>query len=64
VPAQRTIPRIFHQTSANETIPEAWKDLVKSCKETYSEFEYKVCLSWVGGYWRRWMLIVAALDRR
>ncbi|KAG5745192.1 hypothetical protein H9Q72_001907 [Fusarium xylarioides] len=41
VPAQRTIPRIFHQTSANETIPEAWKDLVKSCRETYSEFEYK-----------------------
>jgi hypothetical protein len=42
LPEQQTIPRIFHQTSANETIPEAWTDLVQSCKNTYSDFEYMV----------------------
>ncbi|KAM0215317.1 hypothetical protein ACHAPA_004035 [Fusarium lateritium] len=41
LPEQQTIPRIFHQTSANETVPEAWKDLVKSCRDAYSDFEYK-----------------------
>ncbi|EKJ75255.1 hypothetical protein FPSE_04573 [Fusarium pseudograminearum CS3096] len=40
LPEQQTIPRIFHQTSANETIPEAWTDLVQSCKTTYSDFTY------------------------
>ncbi|KAF5657691.1 SUR1-like protein [Fusarium heterosporum] len=40
LPEQQTIPRIFHQTSANETVPEAWKDLVKSCRDAYSDFEY------------------------
>lgn len=43
LPEQQTIPRIFHQTSANETIPEAWTDLVQSCKTTYSDFTYMVC---------------------
>jgi hypothetical protein len=47
LPEQQTIPRIFHQTSANETVPEAWKDLVKSCRDAYSDYEYKV-----GGYSR------------
>ncbi|KAJ4127776.1 CSG1/SUR1-like protein [Fusarium equiseti] len=40
LPEQQTIPRIFHQTSANETVRPAWKDLVQSCKATYSDFEY------------------------
>lgn len=35
------IPRILHQTSATTTIPDKWVDLQKSCKEAYSEFEYK-----------------------
>ncbi|KAJ4251448.1 CSG1/SUR1-like protein [Fusarium torreyae] len=41
LPEQQTIPRIFHQTSANETVPEAWTHLVQSCKDAYSEYEYK-----------------------
>ncbi|KAF5023462.1 hypothetical protein F66182_4462 [Fusarium sp. NRRL 66182] len=40
LPEQQTIPRIFHQTSANKTVPEAWTHLVQSCKDSYSEFEY------------------------
>lgn len=39
---QHRIPRILHQTAATEKIPEAWVDLVKSCKEAYSDYEYKV----------------------
>lgn len=39
---QQTIPRILHQTVANETIPEKWTLSQKSCKDTYSDFEYKV----------------------
>ena len=42
LPEQQTIPRIFHQTSANETIRPAWAELVQSCKATYSDFEYMV----------------------
>ncbi|KAH7246771.1 nucleotide-diphospho-sugar transferase [Fusarium tricinctum] len=38
---KQTIPRILHQTSANETVPYAWTDLVQSCKSAYSDFEYK-----------------------
>ncbi|KAH7207776.1 nucleotide-diphospho-sugar transferase [Fusarium redolens] len=41
LPEQQIIPRIFHQTSANETVPEVWTDLVQSCRNTYSDFEYK-----------------------
>lgn len=40
--ALNKIPRILHQTSATEIIPDKWIHLQKSCKETYSEFEYKV----------------------
>lgn len=39
-----SIPRIFHQTSATEVIPDKWKESVEGCKKIYSEFEYKVCL--------------------
>ncbi|KAH8672365.1 nucleotide-diphospho-sugar transferase [Ilyonectria robusta] len=39
--ALNKIPRILHQTSATEIIPDKWIHLQKSCKETYSEFEYK-----------------------
>ncbi|KAF7550249.1 hypothetical protein G7Z17_g5863 [Cylindrodendrum hubeiense] len=35
------IPRILHQTSATETIPDKWIQLQQSCKDSYSEFEYK-----------------------
>ena len=36
------IPRILHQTTATETIPEKWVQPQQSCKEAYSDFEYKV----------------------
>ena len=38
-----TIPRILHQTSATDDIPERWVAARQSCKDVYSEFEYKVC---------------------
>jgi hypothetical protein len=38
------IPRILHQTAATETIPNKWMESQKSCKEAYSDFEYKVIL--------------------
>lgn len=43
---QRKIPRILHQTCANDTIPEKWVNSQRSCKEAYSEYEYKVCFTW------------------
>lgn len=36
------IPRILHQTTATETIPDKWVQTQRSCKEAYSDFEYKV----------------------
>ncbi|KAJ5874355.1 uncharacterized protein N7529_002785 [Penicillium soppii] len=36
------IPRILHQTTATETVPEKWIEPQQSCKEAYSDFEYKV----------------------
>lgn len=39
------IPRILHQTTATETIPEQWVRSQKSCKQAYSDFEYRVYLS-------------------
>jgi hypothetical protein len=39
------IPRILHQTAANETIPNKWIESQQSCKEAYSDFEYKVILT-------------------
>ncbi|KAM0251935.1 hypothetical protein ACHAQJ_007950 [Trichoderma viride] len=36
------IPRILHQTTANSTIPDKWVQSQRSCRETYSEFEYKL----------------------
>lgn len=40
---QHPIPMILHQTTANEAIPDKWVQSQKSCKEAYSNFEYKVC---------------------
>lgn len=37
------IPRILHQTCANSTIPSKWVNSQQTCKEVYSDFEYKVC---------------------
>ncbi|KAJ5413747.1 hypothetical protein N7509_000374 [Penicillium cosmopolitanum] len=36
------IPLILHQTTATETIPDHWIRSQKSCKQAYSEFEYKL----------------------
>lgn len=36
------IPRILHQTTATETIPDKWMKSQRSCKDAYSDFEYKV----------------------
>ncbi|KAJ5767151.1 uncharacterized protein N7511_004767 [Penicillium nucicola] len=36
------IPRILHQTSATETIPDKWIQSQQSCKEAYSDFDYKL----------------------
>lgn len=38
------IPRILHQTCANDTIPDKWVESQRSCKQAYSNFEYKVWL--------------------
>lgn len=40
---RHNIPRILHQTCANETIPHKWVDSQQRCKEVHSDFEYKVC---------------------
>lgn len=36
------IPRILHQTTATEAIPDRWVRSQRSCQEAYSGFEYKV----------------------
>ena len=36
------IPRILHQTSATELLPKEWVYPQNTCKDTYSDFEYKV----------------------
>ncbi|CAK7566043.1 MAG: CSG1/SUR1-like protein [Sporothrix epigloea] len=36
------IPRILHQTTATEVIPEKWRDSQNSCKKAYKDFEYKL----------------------
>lgn len=36
------IPRILHQTCPNQTVPQKWVDSQRSCRETYSDFEYKL----------------------
>ena len=36
------IPRILHQTSATETIPDKWIESQRSCMEACSDFKYKV----------------------
>ena len=39
------IPLILHQTTATEKIPDHWVQSQNSCKQAYSDFEYKVYLS-------------------
>ncbi|KAH7115599.1 nucleotide-diphospho-sugar transferase [Dactylonectria macrodidyma] len=36
------MPRIFHQTCKNETIPKIWAGSQQSCIKAYSGFEYKL----------------------
>lgn len=38
------IPLILHQTTATETIPDQWIESQQSCKEAYSDFEYRVII--------------------
>lgn len=35
------IPRILHQTTSTETIPDKWVESQRSCQQAYSDFEYK-----------------------
>ncbi|EEU35805.1 uncharacterized protein NECHADRAFT_55741 [Fusarium vanettenii 77-13-4] len=41
-PDRYKVPRILHQTCANETIPDAWVHSQRSCINAYSDFEYKL----------------------
>lgn len=36
------IPRILHQTTPNDTIPDKWVESQRSCKEVYKDYEYMV----------------------
>ncbi|KAF8245096.1 hypothetical protein K440DRAFT_587551, partial [Wilcoxina mikolae CBS 423.85] len=36
------IPRIIHQTWANESIPEKWQEAQKSCLKLHGDYEYKL----------------------
>lgn len=36
------IPRIIHQTWANESIPEKWQEAQKSCLNLHGDYEYKL----------------------
>jgi mannosyltransferase OCH1-like enzyme len=36
------IPRIIHQTWANDSIPEKWRKAQKSCLDLHGDYEYKV----------------------
>lgn len=38
------IPRILHQTTATDTIPDKWVESQRSCMKAYGDFEYKVSL--------------------
>ncbi|KAF5671231.1 glycosyltransferase family 32 [Fusarium heterosporum] len=39
-PLDHRIPRIFHQTTKNETIPTIWAKSQASCLDAYSDYEY------------------------
>jgi len=39
------IPKIIHQTWANESIPEKWQKAQKSCRDLHGDYEYTVGLS-------------------
>lgn len=42
----RLIPKIIHQTYANESVPEVWQEAQQSCVTLHQDYEYKVrCLS-------------------
>lgn len=36
------IPKIIHQTYANKTIPEVWREAQQSCIDLHPDYEYKV----------------------
>ena len=40
--ARQRIPRILHQTCANNTIPDKWIESQRSCREAHAAWEYKV----------------------
>lgn len=40
--AKHKIPRILHQTTPNDTIPDKWVESQASCKEVYKDYEYMV----------------------
>jgi len=42
------IPRIIHQTWANESIPEKWQEAQKSCLNLHGDYEYKVYWFFMG----------------
>lgn len=43
LPGQKhKIPRILHQTTPNETIPEKWVESQRSCLEVYKDYKYMV----------------------
>ncbi|KAF4983101.1 hypothetical protein FZEAL_1411 [Fusarium zealandicum] len=41
-PDRHAIPKIFHQTAATDVIPENWVKPQQSCRDVYSDFEYKL----------------------
>lgn len=36
------IPKIIHQTYANESIPEVWREAQQSCLDLHEDYEYIV----------------------
>jgi len=41
------IPKIIHQTYANESIPKVWQEAQQSCLALHKDYEYKVRLQWL-----------------
>ena len=39
---KQLIPKIIHQTYANDTVPERWREAQKSCIDMHEDYEYKV----------------------
>lgn len=38
----RIIPKIIHQTYANDTIPKVWRTAQESCVKLHEDYEYKL----------------------